>query len=513
MKRPNYVFDDELYHHGIPGQRWYHRRFQNEDGSWTAAGRERYSEGDGQPKESKPKLSSRAKVKMSYEDKKYKMYMKSKEQKLKDKIAAKEERNRVREQAKTAKLARKEQAKIDKKEATRLGTGIGNTKKMSDDDLQTAINRLKMEAEYNKSYAIASKPNGMLARADRFFEGATGKVVRDIAVATIPNVVNTAVSKTLESKLKYANELDRQKMEADIDKVKSETENTRAKADQSKAIAESTRSKMANDKAESENKIMLDRKAHQLEVAKAYNESRRADEKQNADIAREDRKQENDYRLSSSKQDSEQHRLNEKQAQEILDKELDRDIKTAINFGKNKSLTDKYGKEDWNGLVNNTLRENNAKTNAQVEKYNALGRDYQSGNDYETLKKWQDLDQEKRDKEVGRAIAIANYNDISMLSTQGKTEEAKALTSLTSNININNNWQLSHKVKVGYESAATKEVTSKPLSSALSAKDFSKEEFLSNSERSAIKNATGSAEEIAKRFGISLSEVYKIRNS
>ena len=41
-KRPNYVFDDELYHHGILGQRWGNRRFQNEDGSWTQEGRERY---------------------------------------------------------------------------------------------------------------------------------------------------------------------------------------------------------------------------------------------------------------------------------------------------------------------------------------------------------------------------------------------------------------------------------------------------------------------------------------
>lgn len=34
----------ELYHHGIEGQRWGVRRFQNEDGSLTAEGRERYSD-------------------------------------------------------------------------------------------------------------------------------------------------------------------------------------------------------------------------------------------------------------------------------------------------------------------------------------------------------------------------------------------------------------------------------------------------------------------------------------
>lgn len=36
---------NELYHFGIPGMKWYHRRFQNEDGTYTAAGRARYGLG------------------------------------------------------------------------------------------------------------------------------------------------------------------------------------------------------------------------------------------------------------------------------------------------------------------------------------------------------------------------------------------------------------------------------------------------------------------------------------
>ena len=35
-------WDSELCHHGIKGQKWGVRRFQNEDGSWTAAGEARY---------------------------------------------------------------------------------------------------------------------------------------------------------------------------------------------------------------------------------------------------------------------------------------------------------------------------------------------------------------------------------------------------------------------------------------------------------------------------------------
>ena len=40
-------YPNELYHHGVKGQKWGVRRYQNSDGSLTAAGRKRYLNPDG----------------------------------------------------------------------------------------------------------------------------------------------------------------------------------------------------------------------------------------------------------------------------------------------------------------------------------------------------------------------------------------------------------------------------------------------------------------------------------
>lgn len=58
-------YSAELYHHGIKGQKWGVRRFENSDGTLTAAGKERYyghKSKSGMSDETKGKLKKAAKV-------------------------------------------------------------------------------------------------------------------------------------------------------------------------------------------------------------------------------------------------------------------------------------------------------------------------------------------------------------------------------------------------------------------------------------------------------------------
>lgn len=243
IKQPNYVFDDEteLYHHGILGQKWGDRRFQNEDGSWTPEGRERYGKGG----------REEARAKIQY----------------------------VKEKAKN--LYTKVKSKIKEK----TGDGLERTKDMSDDDLQKAVNRFKLQAEYNKNYELAKHPNAALAKADRFFEGATGKMVRDVAVATIPNAVNTTISKILDKGLNKESVADKA---LDIKQKKANIEQTLANIKKTKAEAKEKNSEYSKTIKELEikqkkaaiEKSLADAKKANSEATKASSEAKNINKNQ-----------------------------------------------------------------------------------------------------------------------------------------------------------------------------------------------------------------------------------------
>lgn len=114
------VNKDELKHYGIKGQKWGRRRFQNNDGSLTPAGRERYG--------SKENF-----------DKQYPEDVKKSINKTKSGLnKASGAVDKVKDfNAKQVKKAQEEQIKKD-------------VSKMSDQELQKIVNRLNMEERYKQ---------------------------------------------------------------------------------------------------------------------------------------------------------------------------------------------------------------------------------------------------------------------------------------------------------------------------------------------------------------------------
>ena len=71
------VHPDELYHHGIPGQKWGRRRYQNPDGSLTALGRSRLIKDAYREEERNKKIDAKIAKKVEKEElKKQKEYIK-----------------------------------------------------------------------------------------------------------------------------------------------------------------------------------------------------------------------------------------------------------------------------------------------------------------------------------------------------------------------------------------------------------------------------------------------------
>lgn len=118
---------DELVHHGVKGQKWGRRRYQNKDGSLTPAGKQRYGSAENFDRQ----YDAQQKATLN---------------------AAKKAVDGSRELARSSRereneRSRKQQRIADKavEEAVRE-----KARKMSDQELREAVNRLNMEENYTR---------------------------------------------------------------------------------------------------------------------------------------------------------------------------------------------------------------------------------------------------------------------------------------------------------------------------------------------------------------------------
>ena len=176
----SFVNEDELYHWGIKGMKWGVRRYQNSDGSLTAAGRKRYTDKDGN-------LNAAGKKKFGN----------------------------------SVKTKTESEAETPKRKSV---------KDMTDDELNKAVIRARQEDEYNR-LRPEPKPEIKNATAKAFAK----RLVNEVAVPALINSGKNALQKALD---KQANELlkdkvdpnskealqktyDKLKLKNDIEKLKS----------------------------------------------------------------------------------------------------------------------------------------------------------------------------------------------------------------------------------------------------------------------------------------------------
>ena len=98
--------EEYLAHHGTKGQRWGVRRFQNSDGSLTAAGKLRYSVGNGERS-----ISKKVDIKSAAKLKKLQVKEEAKLERLKIKEAAKNEKYKEKLDKKKSHITNKEYVK------------------------------------------------------------------------------------------------------------------------------------------------------------------------------------------------------------------------------------------------------------------------------------------------------------------------------------------------------------------------------------------------------------------
>lgn len=143
----------ELYHHGILGQKWGIRRFQNRDGTLTAAGRRRYGRGGENPVD---QFLTRQKEKIQ---------------------------------------AKRELEALQKEEKRRLYDYKGKT----DQELKDAIARKKLENEYVSTVLPKPKEKIVKKLTNRFMEDFGKKAVSEVAVPLATMGAKKITIKALEN--------------------------------------------------------------------------------------------------------------------------------------------------------------------------------------------------------------------------------------------------------------------------------------------------------------------------
>ena len=221
--------EDCLQHHGIKGQKWGRRRYQNKDGTLTPAGKKRYDNEYMQLKEEKKILTNQKKTAA--------------------KIAKLDEMKKANEALRNE--LNGSQKKVEKSKTETADERPKTIKDLSTDELKARTDRIRAERDYINAQMELSKLQPEKVSAGRKFIESVGK---DVIAPAAKNMAKSA----LEGAAKKALGLDNSKAEAfkkESAKLKREAENweNKVKIDKSKSYFDSkNKKKDSKEKKETE---------------------------------------------------------------------------------------------------------------------------------------------------------------------------------------------------------------------------------------------------------------------